>query len=71
MDDEDPPAWIANTRQEDTLPVSVGLLFHHADHARALERRARAVGYEAVVTAGPGAEPPTSETEFLVAALRD
>ncbi len=71
MDDEDPPAWIANTRQEDTLPASVGLLFHHADHARALERQARAVGYDADVTAGPGAVPSTSETEFLVAALLD
>jgi acetyl esterase/lipase len=71
MDDEDPPAWIANTREEDTLPVSVGLLFHHADHARALERQARAVDYDAVVTAGPGAEPSVSETEFLTAALLD
>lgn len=71
MDDEDPPAWIANTRELDTLPVSVGLLFHHADHARALERQARAVGYDAVVTAGPGAEPTVSETEFLVDALLD
>ncbi len=71
MDDDDPPAWITNTREEDTLPVSVGLLFHHADHARALDRQARAVGYDAVVTAGPGAEPTRSETDFLVAALLD
>ncbi len=69
MDDEDPPAWISNTREEDTLPVSVGLLFHHADHARALERQARAVGYDAIVTAGPGVESSVSEIDFLVSAL--
>ena len=70
MDAQDPPAWIANTREEDAMPVSVGLLFHHADHARALENQAQAVGYDATVTAGPGAQPGVSETDYLLAALQ-
>jgi len=70
MDAEDPPAWIANTREENTTPVSVGLLFHHADHARALDRQAQSVGYDATVTAGPGLQPGVSETDYLLAALQ-
>ncbi len=69
MDAEDPPAWIANTREEDAVPVSVGLLFHHADHARALQARAAQVGYDATVTAGPGQVPETSEVDYLLAAF--
>ncbi len=69
MDPEDPPAWIANTREEDAVPVSVGLLFHHADHALALQRQATAVGYDATVTAGPGLVPAVDEIDYLLAAL--
>ncbi len=69
MDSEDPPAWIANTNEEDTLPITVGLLFHHSDHARALERQAAAVGYDATVTAGHDAQPSVSETDYLLDAL--
>lgn len=69
MDAEDPPAWISNTNEEDTLPITVGLLFHHSDHARALERQAAAVGYDATVTAGHDAQPSVSETDYLLDAL--
>lgn len=69
MDPDDPPSWINNTREEDVAPVSVGLLFHHSDHARALERQAALVGYDATVTSGQGAEPSISEVDFLLGAI--
>ena len=69
MDPDDPPAWISNTREEDAAPVSVGLLFHHADHALALQRQATAVGYDATVTAEHGAVPAVSEVDYLLAAF--
>lgn len=69
MDPNDPPAWVRNTREEEVLPVSVGLLFHHGYHARALQRQAEAVGYEAEVTWGFHAEPATSETDFVLRAI--
>lgn len=69
MDPADPPAWINNTREQDVAPVSIGVLFHHSDHARALERQAQEVGYDATVTAGHGAQASIGEVEYLLDAF--
>lgn len=49
MDANDAPIWVRNDVEKSTLPISVGSLFHHPRHAKALHEAALEVGLEAQV----------------------
>ena len=44
MSSDDPNTWLKNAEQPLIFPVSAGLLFHHAFHARELREQANRVG---------------------------
>jgi len=48
MDIEDPPFYAANVFEDDVAPFSVGVAFHHANHALVLHERAEEIGLENV-----------------------
>lgn len=69
MDPDDPPAWVDNTYVPDVAPTDIQVLFHHSHHARAIEEQAEAVGYDATVAWGFGAEVEIGEVDYLATAL--
>ncbi len=48
MDIEDPPFYAANVFEDDVPPLSVGVAFHHANHALVLHEQAEEIGVENV-----------------------
>lgn len=48
MDIDDPPFYAANRFEDDVPPLSVGVAFHHANHALVLHERAEEIGLENV-----------------------
>ena len=69
MDAGDVGFWVTNVTVPVAPPTDLNLLYHHGYHARALERRAAAVGLAVVATYGDGATPPMSRVEYLLDAL--
>jgi len=49
MDDGDAPIWVRNQNQETSTPTSIGSLYHHPLHAKAVKDRADEVGLQNVV----------------------
>lgn len=45
---DDPPIWVSNERQPLSPPVTVDILFHHANHALMLKQQADAIGLPSV-----------------------
>lgn len=69
MSPDDAPFWVSNVETPEVLPTNTGVFFHHADHARALAKRAAEVGLDAEVTAGFGLTPSVGQADFVLAAL--
>ena len=69
MDIGDGPIWVANTNLAIVTPTNTDLLFHHAYHAREIERRAQAVGVDVVAAYGPGATPSVSFRSLVLGQL--
>lgn len=64
---DDPPIFVRNKNQPNQPPLSVNILFHHANHAVVIAERAREVGVEVVLYAPKlGIEDPSGigEVDF-------
>ncbi len=66
MDADDIGFWVANIGQRDVPPTTVGLLYHHGFHARALSQRAQEVGIEAEATWGHRVAPARSRAQYII-----
>ena len=61
---DDPPIFVRNKNQPNELPVTVNILFHHANHAVVIANRATEVGVEHLLYAPVlGIEDPSGENE--------
>ncbi|MCB9584984.1 MAG: alpha/beta hydrolase [Polyangiaceae bacterium] len=70
MSSDDPPFWVHNTLPE-KVPTTVGSLYHHPYHARALMDRATEVGVESVgYIDALGVADASGETEWQFALRR-
>lgn len=70
MSSDDPPFWVHNTLPEE-VPTTVGSLYHHPYHARALMERAAEVGVPVVgYIDALGVAHPSGETEWAFALRR-
>ena len=65
MDIEDPPFFAANRFEPDEPPLTVGIAFHHANHALVLHEQAEAIGLENVSYMPVlGIEDPSGEDDI-------
>jgi hypothetical protein len=48
MDPEDPPFYVQNDLEPATMPLTVNLMYHHANHALALAEQADEISLENV-----------------------
>jgi acetyl esterase/lipase len=65
MDADDPPFYVQNDLEPATSPLTVNLLYHHANHALVLAEQADAIGLENVAyMKALGIADPTGEDSF-------